>query len=202
MKEYLSEEVVDRIRACVEREDNDKFATCKEVSDIWVGLGPAIIAGLAKKEGWKPQEAKGRAHKKFLSSLAAHAGLGYQSMLNRQKVGDNIIARGYLGGQNENISYQKWVCLLANAEKGEDGLILREELDKRLKWFHDVADANFGQPPSVLDIQQQYRRNGKEPEWKLIWKSIVRKAKKLKELEETPNLLRQALFEILKVELD
>ena len=203
MKEYyLSEDVVDRVIALVGREDEQKFATSKEVSDIWLELGEGIIERMAKKEGWSDKEAEGRAHRKFLSSLAAHVGLGYQTMLNRQKIGDSVIARGYLGGANEDVSYSKWVCLHANAEKGEDGLILKEVLDKRLEWFHTTADKFGGQPPSVLDIQKEFRQNGKDAEWLVLWNQLVRTAKKLKKLDETPNLLRGALHEIEKVELD
>ena len=198
----LSEQMVDRIRACVEKEDNDKFATCWETHVLWAEIGIAYINYWREKEGWKEQEAKGRAHRKFLSSLAANVGLGYQSMLNRQRVGDSVIARGYLGGENELISYQKWVCLHVNAEKGRGGLILESVLDERLEWFHEETDKFGGQPPSVLDIQNKYRKNGLDPEWKLIWKRIVRQAKKLKKLDNTPNLLRMAIYHILKVELD
>ena len=201
-KYYIPEQAVDELRACVEREDTDKFATCRKISGLWAELGAGITYEKGKEEGWKPQEAKGKAHRWFLSSLAANVGLGYQSMLNRQRVGDSVIERGYLGGENENVSYQKWVCLHVNAEKGLDGLILMEILEERIAWYQETADNNSGQPPSVLDIQKQYRKNGEQPEWKLLWKQIVRIAKKLKELDETPNLLRQALFEILKVELN
>ena len=200
-KYYIPEQARDRIRACIGAEDSQKFRTCKEVSDLWIELGPGIIYEKARENNWKPREARGKAHRWFLSSLAADAGLGYQSMLNRQRVGDSWIARGYLGGENENVSYQKVVCLHANAEKGEDGLILKSVLDDRLKWFHDVADNHGGQPPSVLDIQNEFRKNGEQPEWKILWKQVVRISKKLKELDETPNLLRQALYEILRVKL-
>jgi len=202
MKEQLiPEQARDRIRACVEREDNDKFKTCWEVHVLWTELKHGIIANKMKSEGWLVKEAEGKSHRWFLSSLAADAGLGYQSMLNRERVGSSVMARGYHGGENENISYQKWVCLHVNAEKGPDGLIQKEILEDRIEWYQKTADENFGQPPSVLDIQNRYRKNGKDPEWVIIWKSIVRKAKKLKELDATPNLLRQALYEILKVEL-
>lgn len=197
MKEHLiPEEARDRIRACVEREDTDKFTTCKEVSDLWSELKLGIIDKKKKSEGWGDKEAEGKAHRWFLSSLAADAGLGYQSMLNRQRVGDSVIARGYYGGENENISYQKWVCLHANAESGEDGLITREELEKRIAWFHDVTDCNAGQPPSVFDIQQQYRKNGKDKEWEQDWKSIIRIAERMLK-NEVPDLLREILEYIL-----
>ena len=203
MKTYLiPDEARDRIRACVGSEDNMKFKTCWEVHVLWYEFGPGIIHYKMNEERWKPKEARGKAHTWFLASLAADAGLGSQSMRNREKVGSSIMARGYHGGENESISYQKWVCLQVNAEKGLDGLILREVLEDRIAWYHSVADDNFGQPPSVLDIQNRYRKNGKDPEWLLLWKKVARLAKKLKELADTPNLLRMALYHILKVELD
>ena len=114
-------------------------------------------------------------------------------MLNRQRVGDSVIARGYLGGENENISYQKWVCLHVNAEKGLDGLILREVLEDRIAWYQETADNNSGQPPSVLDIQNKYRKNGEDPEWLLAWKRIIRIAKNLLKIEEIPAPLKQLI---------
>jgi hypothetical protein len=119
-------------------------------------------------------------------------------MLNRQRVGDSVIARGYLGGANENVSYQKWVCLHANAEKGEDGLILKSVLDDRLEWFHDIADKFGGQPPSVLDIQNEFRKNGEQPEWKVVAKKLYNVAKKLKKVADTPNTWRLAIHHTLE----
>jgi len=195
MKEYLiPESAVDRIIACVAREDNDKFDTCREVHVLWAEIGIGYTNYWAKKEGWKEGMAEGRAHRKFLSSLAAGVGLGYQSMLNRQRVGDSVIARGYLGGENEAVSYQAWVNLHANAEKGRDGLILEAVLDERLEWFHKEADEHGGQPPSVLDIQNQYKKNGEIAEWLLSWRSILRIAKKIVKMEDVPF----ALMEIVK----
>ena len=201
MKKYLiPESARDEIRACVGSEDSMKFKTCKKVSDLWFELGPGIIYEKSKEKGWKPKEARGKAHRWFLSSLAADAGLGYQSMLNRQRVGDSWIARGYHGGENENISYQKVVCLHVNAEKGEDGLILKSVLEDRIAWVQETADNNYGQPPSVLDIQMKYRKNGLDPEWLMVWKRIIRQTKKLKEIEDTPNTLRFAIFAVLNAE--
>ena len=122
--------------------------------------------------------------------------------MNRERVGSAIIARGYHGGENENISYQKWVCLMVNAKKGEDGLILKEVLEERIEWCQEEAVKYGGQPPSVPDIQNQYRKNGEQPEWKILWRSIVRLTRKLKKLADTPNLLRMAIYHVLKVELD
>ena len=192
-KYYIPEQAVDELRACVEREDTDKFATCKKVSELWAELGPGIIYEKGKEEGWLPQEAKGKAHRWFLSSLAADIGLGYQSMLNRQRVGDSIIAKGYLGGENENISYQKWVCLQANAEKGDDGLISREVLEDRIAWYQETADNNMGQPPSVQDVQNKFQKEGQDPEWLLLWKRIIRIAKKMLKLEDIPEKLKKVI---------
>ena len=147
---------------------------------------------MAKKEGWKEGEAKGRAHRKFLSSLAAHCGLGYQSMNNRQRVGDNFIKRGLTGGENENISYQKFVALLANAEKDDTGLVQVAVLEERIKWVQEQTDKFSGQVPSVLDIQQQYRKNGHREEWELLWANIVCNAKKLSELDNQSAIEEQA----------
>ncbi len=198
MKQHLiPEQARDRIRACVGSEDSMKFKTCWEVHTLWFKLGPGIIASKMESEGWKPGEARGKAHRWFLSSLAADAGLGYQSMLNRERVGSSWMARGYHGGENENISYQKLVCLHANAEKGLDGLILKEVLEERIAWVQQVADENFGQPPSVLDIQKQYRKNGEKPEWLLLWKKIIRIAEKMLKLENVPEILKGTLELIL-----
>ena len=201
MKEQLIPDVAkDKIRACVAREDTDKFATCKEISDQWIAYGPGIIDRKMKSEGWKPVEARGRAHRWFLASQASEAGLGYQSMLNRQRVGDAWIARGYLGGENENISYQKIVCLMVNAEKGADGLIKTSILDERLEWFHKVTDDNSGQPPSVLDIQNEFRKNGEKTEDEIIWAVVVRNCKKYLKLENTDISKYKLAREIVEVE--
>ena len=60
--------------------------------------------------------------------------------------------------------------------------------------------ANGGQFPSVRDIDRHYKKNGDIPLWKIIWRKIVRLAKQLLKLDDTPNTLRQAIFEILKTE--
>jgi len=198
-KHLIPESARDEIRACVEKEDSDKFATCEKVSVLWAELGRGIIAEKIKMEGWSPKEAEGRAHKWFLSSLAADAGLGYQSMLNRQLVGDSWIARGYLGGENENFSYQKIVALHANADRGDDGLVPTDVLEERIEWFYKITDDNAGQPPSVLDIQKHFRKNGVHPEWEQYWKVIVRSARKMKEVEH-PNVYDGALDTIIALE--
>ncbi len=201
MKEYLIPEVArDKIRACVGSEDSMKFKTCWEVHALWFELGSGIIASKMESEGWKPGEARGKAHRWFLSSLAADAGLGYQSMLNRERVGSSVMARGYHGGANENISYQKWVCLHVNAEKGEDGLILKEVLEERIAWVQQVADDNSGQPPSVTDIQNQFRKNGEKKECEIIWGVIYRNCKKYLEAEDTDESKYKLAREIVEVE--
>jgi len=191
-KHLIPEQARDRMRACVAREDTDKFETCWEVHSQWAELGRGIIDSKMKSEGWSEKEAPGKAHRWFLASHAADSGLGYQSMLNRQRVGDTVMVWGYHGGENENISYQKWVCLLVNAEK-KDGLILREVLEERIAWYQQVADDNFGQPPSVLDIQKQYRKKGEKPEWLLLWKKIIRLVKQMLKLKDVPKILKGVL---------
>ena len=189
----LPESFIEELRALVSSEDANKFKTCEFVSNAWEELGEIITLERAKEEGWKEGEAKGKAHRWFLASIAAHVGLGYQTMNNRQRVGDNVIKRGYLGGENESISYQGWVSLLTNAEKNEDGLILREVLEDRIAWYQETADNNQGQPPSVLDIQNKYRKNGEDPEWLLVWKRIIRIAKNLLKIEKIPAPLKQLI---------
>ena len=196
-QQLIPEDARDRIRACIGSEDTMKFKTCAEVSDLWAELKHGIIAKKMEMEGWQAKEAEGKSHRWFLASIAADAGLGYQSMLNRQRVGDAVIARGYYGGENESVSYQKWVSLMVNAEKGEDGLIKTSVLEERLEWFHQVADDNYGQPPSVLDIQNQFRSNGEITEWLLIWKKIIRNAKKLLKVEDTPKKLQKIIQSLL-----
>ena len=196
-KQYVPEQAYDEVRACIAKEDNDKFATCRTISQWWSELGTGIIYEKGKEEGWTAQEAKGKAHKWFLSSFAANGGLGYQSMLNRQKVGDNIIYRGYLGGENENISYQSWVYMLMNAEKGSDGLVLQDVLEDRIAWFQETADNNEGQPPSVQDVQNKFQKEGEDPEWLLLWKRIIRVARKLMKLEDTPRALQAIIKSLL-----
>ena len=198
MKEYLiPEEARDKIRACVGSEDAMKFKTCWEVHALWYEFGPGIIHHKMNEEGWKPREARGKAHRWFLSSLAADAGLGYQSMLNRERVGSSVMARGYHGGENENISYQGWVYLLQNAEKGLDGLIKKEILEERIAWVHEIADNNSGNPPSVLDIQKKYQKDGEKPEWELLAKKLYNVAKKMKQVDDTPNTWRMAIHHTL-----
>lgn len=199
-KQYIPEVARDKIRACIGSEDSMKFRTCEEVSALWAELGQGIIKEKGKDEGWKEGEAEGKAHRWFLSSLAADAGLGYQSMLNRQRVGDNIIARGYYGGENESVSYQKFVSLMVNAEKDENGLVLKSVLDERLEWFHNVADDNQGQPPSVLDIQNQFRKNGEKEEWEIIWGVVYRNCKRILDLTEVPTSKYKLAREIVEVE--
>ena len=111
-QQLIPEEARDRIRACIGSEDSMKFRTCAEVHDLWSEFKHGIIASKMKSEGWQVKEAEGKSHRWFLSSLAADAGLGYQSMLNRERVGAAVIDRGYLGGENESVSYQKWVSLM------------------------------------------------------------------------------------------
>ena len=213
MKTYLiPDEARDRIRACVGSEDTMKFKTCWEVHVLWFEFGPGIIHEKSKEEGWKPKEARGKAHRWFLSSLAADAGLGYQSMLNRERVGSSVMARGYHGGENENISYQKWVCLHVNADKGLDGLMLKEILEDRIEWFQQEALKFGGQPPSVEDVKNKYQKDGEIAEWKLLAKKLYNVAKKMKQVADTPNTWRMAIHHVMvagkkegfgkKVELD
>ena len=195
--EYIPEDARDRIRACVGSEDEMKFRTSIETHNLWAELGTGIIYEKGKAEGWSAKEAPGRARKWFLSSLAADAGLSYQSMLNRLKVGDNVYDRGYLGGENENVQYQSWVYMLMNAERGDDGLVLREVLEDRIAWFQETADDNAGQRPSVQDVQNKFQKEGEDPEWLLLWKRIIRVARKLMKLEDTPKALQAIIKSLL-----
>ena len=103
--------------------------------------------------------------------------------------------------ENEVVTFSAWLCLMRNAQK-EKGLVPYELMVERIDWYYSEADKHGGQFPSTRDITEHYKKNGVKKEWEQLWKSVVRLAKKLKELDDTPNLLRQALYEILRVELD
>ena len=198
MNEVIPEIFVEELRGCVALEDVTIFATCEKINNGWQELGRGIISKKQKELGWSDAEAPSKGHKFFIESCAAEVNMHPTSMYDRERVGSTIIARGLL---QENMSYSVCTALLRNTARNEDRVIPIEEVQRRIDWFNNETDNYGGKPPSPRDIQDHFRKHGDIKEWIILWESVVRSAEKLKELEETPNLLRQALFEIMKVEL-
>ena len=49
----------------------------------------------------------------------------------------------------------------------------------------------------MLDIQNKFRKNGRDAEWLLLWKKIIRIAKKMLKLEEIPKALQVIIKSLL-----
>ena len=188
----LPEEFVEKVRQYSGAEDSAKMATAGLVTEYWLETGEAITT--------YRKESKSRSHRWYIESVAASVGMSPSSMYNRARVGQNVILRGLHEGENANLSFGHWLALLRNVKK-VDGVVPEDELYKRIEWVQKETNKFFGQVPSVRDIEKHYKQNGEKEEWELCWNNITRNAKKLKQMDGTPNLLRQALFEILRVEL-
>ena len=182
----LPDSFIEVIRQYAGAEDSAKMNTAQLMSEFWLEYGTAI-------------EHQDKDKKWFIESTAAQVSMSPSSMYNRLRVGDNWIARGYYK-RHDDISFGAALSLLRNAET-KDGLVEKEVLDKRVEWYYSIFD-KYGAPPSVRDIDKEYKKNGHLKEWEVLWGKLVRLAKQLRKLDETPNLLRGALHEIEKVELD
>jgi hypothetical protein len=168
----LPDEFIEMVRQYSGQEDSAKMATAKLLSDFWLEYGRAI-------------EHEGKDKRWYIESVCASVGMSPASGYNRVRVGTNIIQRNY-HTDNESISFGHWLALLRNSPK-VDGLVETDELNKRLEWYYAEMDKHGGQPPSVRDIENHYKKNGKKPEWELYWKRIVKAAEKLWDLHQDPQ---------------
>ena len=184
-KVKLSEEFVEEYRQTVGTEDDSKMLTAKKLTDYWEEVGDAYAheLGVSKK----------KAHRKFIESLAGEiSSVNVSSLYNRSRVGRNIINRG-LDIENPIISFQTWLALMRNIQKGDDGLIPLESLSERLGWYYNEMDNHHGKPPSIRDIDNHYRKNGATPEWEVYWKRIVRNAKRLWDIPDLTDVPLEVL---------
>lgn len=181
----LPDQYVDVLLQVVGQEDDSILTTCEFLADTWVEMGDFIIKERKREEGWSELEAPGKAHAWFIETSAAHSGKHPTSMYDRMRVGRNIIHRGLHQGEWENLKFGHWCALMRNVDQDEQLVIPEATIADRLAWMARETDANQGQPPSVRDIQDEFRRNGKELEWELYWKSIVRNAGQLMKVEGT-----------------
>jgi len=183
MKGRLPDQYLDALRQVVSDEDNSIFATCKFMADSWVELSLVLIKSKAEEEGWTEQEAPRKTHAWFIETCAAECGMHPTSMYDRMRVGRNVVHRNYHLGKWSNLAYGHWCALMRNIEQDEQGIIPEAVLLDRLDWVSQVADENQGQPPSVRDIQSQFRQNGEKKEWELYWNAVVRNAKQIVKID-------------------
>lgn len=166
-------------------ENSSVMITCKFMDDSWQEMGPVIIKAKQAEEGWSDKEAPRKAHAWFIESCAAEVGMHPTSMYDRMRVGRNVIRYGHHTGEFENLLVGHWTALLRNVEQDQQGVIPQAILKNRLEWIAQVTHENEGQPPSVRDIQDQYRQNGERREWELYWNAIVRNAKSITNISGT-----------------
>lgn len=186
----IPEQFVEELRGCVALEDTTIFETCRKMHEGWIELGQGIA--------YERNEDIRSAHKFFIESCASEVNMHPTSMYDRERVGSNIMARGLL---EENMSYSVCTALLRNTSRDENGMIPEEEVKQRIEWYQDEAVKFHGKPPSPRDIQDHFRRNGDQKEWEVLWQAIVRNAKQIRETEDAPNILRNALHHIEQVVL-
>ena len=188
----LPDELLNYIEIVIDNEGSAKMNTVRALGESWTKYGEAITFNYADEKGLEePDETKARSW--FLASLAGSiTKVSSQTLSNRMRVYRNVVSYK-LDQEHDIIDYSVWMLLLRNLPE-KDGIVDREELNKRLEWYYEQ---NF---PTTRTIEDYIKKNGHDPEWKVLWKRVVKLAEKLKSLEDTPNLLRQAIFEILKVE--
>lgn len=166
--------------------DDDKMESARVLLSYWEETHQIIMS--EKNLNYH------KAHKLFIESTAGHlANVSPQTLYGRSRVGVNVIARK-LDKEHSEVSYCVWLLLMRNLKK-KDGVIPLDELSKRIDWYYDN---NF---PTTRTIDDYVKKNGDVPEWLVIWKQIVRLTKKLKEIDDTPNYLRGAIYNVLKVEV-
>lgn len=181
MSVKLPDRFIEECRAYVASGDNNFRSFAVYLADAWEEMGEAFTHEATKAEGWDRDQDR-RGHRLWVNQIAAHVGLGEQSVYDYKRIGINIIKRGLWGGENENLTSQHWLAILRNAEKDDTDKIALSVIEERLAWVHQIADANQGQPPSVRDMNKQFRQNGEKKEWELCWKNIRNNAKAITEI--------------------
>ena len=175
----LPDQYIDVLVQVVGDEDASIFKTCEFMADSWLEMGPILTKTKQEEEQWSEAEATRKTHAWFIESCAAECGMHPTSMYDRMRVGRNVMHRELHLGEWRNLAYGHWCALMRNVEQDEQGIIPEQVLRARLEWVGRIADENQGQPPSVRDIQTEFRQNGEQKEWELYWKAIVRNAKQI-----------------------
>ena len=167
----LPDKLIETIRQATDNENASKMYTVVVLGEQWNKYKEAITLNYADEEGLdKPDEGKARGA--FLRSLAGNlADTSYPTLANRMSVFRNVVDRGLYQG-NEVISAPVWMYLMRNLKR-EDGLVELDDLNKRLNWYYE------NDMPTTRTIEDYVRDNGHDPEWKVLWKRIVRNAEKL-----------------------
>jgi len=199
----LPDVIIDRMTQRAEDESASKMATTREMGIIWDECKFALASELAKENKWNEPN-MGKTRTWYIESMCASvAKLAHKSGYNRMRVWDQVLSRklDVKFDEGEVLSFTDYLYLLQNLKKDKRGLIPEEKIKERTDWYFAELE-KYGKPPGTRDIEKHVKKNGAQPEWKILWRSIVRLAKKLKKLDDTPNLLRMAIYHILKVELD
>jgi len=195
----LPDAFVEMLRQLVSDEDASIFTTCEFMADSWDEFGPAITDYLADQYAWSDAEKTRKAHSWFIESASAHVGMHPTSMYDRMRVGRNIIQRGLHVGDHDNLTFGHWCALMRNAPKDGEELISIDIISERLEWVDEQTDVNQGQPPSVRDIQKEFRQRGDKPEWLLHWNSVERNLNNLLDSENVPMKVKNLVDHILNL---
>ena len=193
----LPESIIDRISQCADGESDAKMQTTREMIIIWDECKHALASELAKENKSEPDLAKTKTW--YVESVCASvANIAPSSGYNRMRVGENVVLRGY-DREHETISFAVWLYLLRNLKK-VDGLIPREDIDKRLDWYYSEFD-EWGKPPSVRDIENHVKKNGDTPEDMIYWKRIVNNANQMAKINKYSDArIMMLVIEIIELQ--
>ena len=184
----LADVFIETMRQLVDVTDQSKINTAKVLTDYWFETKTIIM------DEFELSEAK--AHGRYIEALSAEIGASQADMYNCSRVGRNITRRG-LHHTHPAVTFGHWLALMRNTSK-EKGVVPLETIDERLKWFYEEFDKH-GAPPSPRTIENNYRKNGADPEWQLLWKQMAKRAEAISNLkmEIKHTVIRIQITEIM-----
>ncbi len=193
----LPENYIEELRQLTGETDKTKIACARKIGQFWDDFGEAITMSMADDEGWDKPNYK-KAHTWFIESTAGSVKSNVNEIYTHARVYKNVIKFRF--DEEHPFTYGQWDSLLRNIKK-DKGIADIKEFDKRIEWMYTEADKHYGEFPSTRNINAHYKKNGDVPEWLVVWKQIVRLTKKLKAIGDTPNYLRGAIYNVLKVKV-
>lgn len=194
----LPENYIEELRQLTGETDRTKIACARKIGKFWDDFGEAITMSMADDEGWDKPDYK-KSHTWFIESTAGSVKSNVNEIYTHARIYKNVL-KPKRDKKHDTFTYSQWDSLLRNIKKSK-GIVDEDIFSERIEWMYTEAEKHFGEFPSTRNINAHYKKNGDVPEWLIIWKQIVRLTKKLKALADTPNYLRGAIYNVLKVKV-
>ena len=195
----LPEQFIEEYRQLTGETDRSKFICAHKIGKGWDDYGEKITMTMADEQGWDEPNYK-KAYTWFIESVAGSVKSNVNEIYTHSRIYKNVL-KPELDIEHNAFTYCQWDSLLRNIKKSK-GIVDADIFAERIEWMYSEAEKHYGEFPSTRNINAEYKRNGYKKEWEVLWGKLVKLAKQLRKLDETPNLLRGALHEIEKVELD